>query len=157
MSFFCFVLGPFKYYQLNSFCRMGTIGFPILLSFHCYVEGVLLRTTDTAVRYFRRIHTSQGCKDRGRVLPDSHSFRQPSCPGPATHAVPTLQQYPFRVNPDAAPKGIFFKIVGCSPCASPELIRENIRVMLHSLHPDTIPTEHVRRYCPLLTQVKSVY
>ena len=68
-----------------------------------------------------------------------------------------LQQFPLKLDPYAAPKGILFKIISCPPSASLETVKENIKTILNIIHPDKNPAApaHVSKYCPLLAFVKS--
>ena len=47
-----------------------------------------------------------------------------------------IQQLPSATNPDNDPHHLLFNVLGCAKNSTQEIIHENIRCLLHHLHPD---------------------
>lgn len=84
----------------------------------------------------------------------------------STRHVPALQRMvahhintlPLNPAPEDAPANYLFNLLGCSPSASTELIQENVRCLLQTLHPDknaAVPAP-ISRFIPTVKEAKRI-
>ena len=71
------------------------------------------------------------------------------------HHVTQLQPHS---KAEEAPDNLLFDLLGCTPTAYTEVLQENIRVLLHTLHPDKnkAVSAAASKYKPLIKEAKRI-
>ena len=69
-----------------------------------------------------------------------------------------VTRLPLHSEAEVAPDNLLFDLLGCTPTTYNEVLQENIRVLLHTLHPDKnkAVSAAASKYIPLIKEAKRI-
>ena len=69
-----------------------------------------------------------------------------------------VTRLPLHSEAEDAPDNLLFDLLGCTPTAYTEVLQENVRVLLHTLHPDKkkAVSAAASKYIPLVKEAKQI-
>ena len=70
-----------------------------------------------------------------------------------------ITKLPLQPEPEDAPDNLLFNLLGCNPSSYAEIIQENYRVLVHTLHPDKkkAATTTASKYIPFVKEAKRIF